>query len=105
MPQISSRGFDTIEAKEGEKLVNALERGGVDVSHRCGGQARCTTCRVLIHGEEPPMGEAERACLEEDGELGNFRLSCQIRVEGDLEVEVLMRASEKEWEPGPQVEN
>lgn len=51
------------------------------------------------------MGEAERACLEEDGELGNFRLSCQILVEGDLEVEVLMRASEKEWEPGPQVED
>lgn len=46
------------------------------------------------------MGEAERTCLEEDGELGNFRLACQIRVDRDMEVEVLMRASEKGWDPG-----
>lgn len=91
-------------APEGTKLVKALEDNGIDVSHRCGGLARCTTCRVQIHGDEPAMGEDERACLVEDGELGNFRLSCQVRVDRDLEVDVLMRASEQGWDPGPEVE-
>lgn len=96
--------FGTFPVQPGEKLVNALERHGVDVSHRCGGLARCTTCRVTIHGEEPPMNEIEHQSLEEDGVLGQFRLSCQIRVDRELHVTVLERASVKGWEPGPMVE-
>jgi ferredoxin len=102
--KVTAAGFESFEVEEGTKLVLALEQNGVDVSHRCGGQARCTTCRVAFASPEPPMGETEKQCLEEDGELGNFRLSCQVRVDQDMEVEVLMRASEKGWEPGPEVE-
>ena len=94
----------SFEVESGVKLVNALEENGVDVSHRCGGLARCTTCRVAIDGDEPPMAEAERACLEEDGVLGQFRLSCQIPVTSDLNVDVLMPVSTQSWEnPGPMV--
>lgn len=102
--RVTAEGFGSFEVEGGTKLVNALEQNGVDVSHRCGGQARCTTCRVRVNGEEPGMGQAEHDCLEEDGVLGQFRLSCQIRVESDLDVTVLMRASEQGWEPGPEVE-
>lgn len=102
--RVTAQGFGTFDVEEGTKLVLALEQNGVDVSHRCGGQARCTTCRVSFQSEEPAMGETEHQCLEEDGELGNFRLSCQIRVDRDMDVTVLMRASEKGWEPGGEVE-
>jgi ferredoxin len=98
---VRAAGFDDFEVEEGQKLVLALEENGVDVSHRCGGQARCTTCRVKFSSEEPEMGKTEHDCLEEDGELGNFRLSCQIRVDRDMDVDVLMRASKEGWEPGP----
>lgn len=101
---ITAEGFGSFAVEEGTKLVLALESNGVDVSHRCGGQARCTTCRVKFHSPEPAMGEKEHECLEEDGVLGEFRLSCQIRVDQDMHVEVLMRASEQGWEPGPEVE-
>lgn len=101
---IQAAGFEAFQAEEGTKLVNALEQNGVDVSHRCGGQARCTTCRVKFSTEEPPMNQAEHDSLEEDGVLGEFRLSCQIRIDRDMEIEVLQRASEKGWEPGPEVE-
>jgi hypothetical protein len=50
------------------------------------------------------MGETERLSLEEDGVLGQFRLSCQIRVDRDYELEVLMRASEQGWDPGVELE-
>lgn len=101
---IEAKGFDSFSTDEGTKLVLALEKAGVDVSHRCGGQAKCTTCRVKFHSSEPPMGDLEKECLVEDGVLGEFRLSCQIRVDQDMKVEVLMRASEKGWEPGGEVE-
>jgi ferredoxin len=102
MPEITAAGFPPFEAEEGQKLVLAIEGAGIDISHRCGGNARCTTCRVkFLDGEEPAMGEKEHDCLEEDGVLGQFRLSCQIRVDRPMHVEVLMRASEQGWEPGP----
>lgn len=103
MPQhdVTVEGFGTYAVEEGTKLVLALEQNGVDVSHRCGGLARCTTCRVAFSSDEPEMGSAEHDCLEEDGVLGEFRLSCQVRVDRPMSVSVLMRASEKGWEPGP----
>ncbi|MBC8064132.1 MAG: (2Fe-2S)-binding protein [Chlorobia bacterium] len=92
------------EVEEGTKLALAIEHNGIDISHRCGGNARCTTCRVKFITPEPPMGEVERQCLEEDGVLGQFRLSCQSRVHEDMEVQVLMLASEQGWDPGVELE-
>ena len=102
--KIQATGFEAFEVPEGTKLALALEQNGVDVSHRCGGQAKCTTCRVSIKGDEPAMGETERLSLEEDGVLGEFRLSCQIRVDRDMALDVLMLASEKGWDPGAELE-
>lgn len=104
MHQVTVEGFGTFPVEPGKKLVKAIEDSGVDISHRCGGQARCTTCRVKFNSEEPEMGKIEHDCLEEDGVLGEFRLSCQIRVNSDIDVTVLMRASEQGWEPGQPVE-
>lgn len=89
---------------EGTKLAYGIEQAGFDISHRCGGNARCTTCRVAFSSPEPPMGQVEKDCLEEDGVLGQFRLSCQIRVDRDMDVKVLMRASDQGWDPGVDLE-
>ena len=51
------------------------------------------------------MGDAEKDCLVEDGVLGEFRLSCQIRVDRDMSVEVLQLVSTATWDnPGGDVE-
>jgi ferredoxin len=101
---VQVKGSEPITVESGTKLVLAIEGAGIDISHRCGGLAKCTTCRVAFSSPEPEMGEVERQSLEEDGVLGQFRLACQIRVEQDMAVEVLMRASDQGWEPGPAVE-
>jgi ferredoxin len=102
---ISVEGNEPFEAAEGRKLVKAIEDAGIDISHRCGGNARCTTCRVQFSSDEPPMGEDEKNCLEEDGVLGQFRLACQIRVDRDMSVDVLMPVSTQSWDnPGGDVE-
>ncbi len=101
---VTVEGFGTYQIEEGTKLVLAIEQSGIDISHRCGGNARCTTCRVQFLSPEPPMREKEHDCLEEDGVLGQFRLSCQSRVTGPMHVKVLMLASEQGWNPGIEVE-
>ena len=103
MPTITVEGFGSFEALEGQKLVLAIEEAGVDIGHRCGGYARCTTCRVRIfEGEPEAMTQAESDKLQAAGHLGKIRLACQILVEGDMTVEPLMRVSTMGWtDPGP----
>lgn len=103
---ISVQGYEPFEVEDGTKLVKAIENSGVDISHRCGGNARCTTCRVKFSSDEPPLGEVEKDCLVEDGVLGEFRLSCQIRIDQDMSVQVLMPVSAADWDnPGGDVED
>ena len=94
----------TFEVEKGRRLVKAIGEAGVDVGHRCGGQARCTTCRVRFQeGEPDEMTRAEYLKLSERDLLGQFRLSCQILAEDDMKVEVLMRAQEAGWaDAGPE---
>lgn len=96
--QVTVTGNPPFNVEAGTKLALALEQAGYDISHRCGGNARCTTCRVAFKTDEPPMAEAEHDCLEEDGVLGQFRLACQIRVDREMEVEVLMPVSTASWD-------
>ena len=109
MPTINAetaQGSKTIEGTPGRRLVLVLEDGGVDILHRCGGNARCTTCRVeVLDGSAPPMGETELECLTLRGALEEgFRLSCQIRVAGDMHVKVLKQVSTEGMDSGPRPE-
>jgi len=98
MPKITAEtatGRVAFEAEVGRKLVLCLEDNGVDILHRCGGNARCTTCRVeILSGDPGEIGEAEHAILASKSDLGDHtRLSCQVRLHDDLHVRVMRQAS------------
>lgn len=107
MPKVEAEtaaGAQTFEAAEGRKLVLALKDGGIDILHRCGGNAKCTTCRVeVLEGDAGEVQDAERERLaRETGLAENTRLSCQVRVAGDLRVRVLRQLSTSGLpDPGP----
>ena len=103
MPTVTIRGEKAIAVEPGKKLVLAIEDAGIDILHRCGGNARCTTCRVeVLDGSVPSMGEIEKERLAREGDLApNIRLSCQIRVESDVEVRVINRSLQAGIPPGP----
>ena len=100
---VTATGTEVIDAPEGKKLVLVLEDAGIDILHRCGGNARCTTCRVeVLEGEPAPMGELERNRLAMEAELAdNVRLSCQIHVNNNLKVRVINQASVRGMDAGP----
>jgi ferredoxin len=102
MPTVTVEGEKSFEVDPGKKLVLAIEDAGIDILHRCGGNARCTTCRVqIIEGHPNPMTDIEQERLAREAALGpDIRLSCQIRVESDLTVRVLQRAGATGLSPG-----
>ncbi len=106
MPRITAEtanGQLAFECDENKKLVLCLEDNEVDILHRCGGNARCTTCRVeVLSGDPGPIGEPEKAILATKTDLGEHtRLSCQVRLIDDLHVRVIRQASVEGIDAGP----
>lgn len=92
MPQITVEGVGSFDVPAGKRLVNALtDEASVDQLHACGGNARCTTCRVeFVAGEPERMTVAEKSVLTAKGVSG-VRLSCQIPCDGDMTVRIISR--------------
>jgi ferredoxin len=92
VPKLTVEGVGTFEVPQGKRLVLALrEEAQTDQLHACGGQSRCTTCRVeFVAGEPTAMTAAEQALLAARG-LTGVRLSCQMTCEHDATVRVISR--------------
>lgn len=92
MPKLLVEGVGEVEVPQGKRLVLALEdEARVDQLHACGGNARCTTCRVeFLSGEPDQMTTAEKSVLAARG-LTGVRLSCQILCDHDMSVRAISR--------------
>src|SRR5215471_10171922 len=92
MPKLTVEGVGTFDVPEGKRLVLALEDDAkIDQLHACGGNARCTTCRVEFVAREPEqMTVAEKTVLASRG-LSGVRLSCQIVCDHDMAVRAISR--------------
>ena len=103
MPKLTVEGFGTFEIADNKRLVLAIEQDAhVDILHACGGNARCTTCRVeFIDGEPDAQTAAEKERLAARG-LTGVRLSCQILCDHDMAVRAISRlAGSGRPDPGP----
>src|SRR4030081_114933 len=92
MPKLTVEGSGTFEVPQGKRLVLALmDEAKDDQLHACGGNARCTTCRVeFVAGEPDMMTAAEKSVLAARG-LTGVRLSCQIVCDHDMSVRAISR--------------
>ena len=103
MPKLNVEGVGAFDVPLNKRLVLALEQdAGIDQLHACGGNARCTTCRVeFIEGEPERRTKAEIAALERRG-LTGVRLSCQMLCDHDMSVRAISRlAGSGRPDPGP----
>jgi ferredoxin len=95
MPKLTIEGSDPVEVPAGKRLINALiDEAKVDQLHACGGNARCTTCRVqFVAGEPDKITEAEKSLLVARGLLTHpgLRLSCQIQCDADMTLKIISR--------------
>jgi ferredoxin len=104
MPKITVVDFmgtveKEFEVEKGTKLLKALIDQGVDLVHTCGGNAKCTTCRVNIDVGTPTketVAQKELFAKRVSWGLPQFSaprmfLSCQLLVEHDMEVSPMER--------------
>jgi len=73
----------------GTTILEAIMKANIDHIHVCGGNARCTTCRVYIMDGLSnclPRNEQEKLLAEKLGFPDNIRLSCQTRIIGNITI-------------------
>jgi ferredoxin len=92
VPKVEVEGVGSFDVPGGKRLVLAIEEdAGVDILHRCGAYAKCTTCRIeYLEGEPERMTRAELEVLRSRDLLGQVRLSCQAVCDHDVKVRPLM---------------
>lgn len=92
MPRLTVEGVGEFEVPQDKRLVLALtDEAGIDQLHACGGNARCTTCRVeFVAGAPKQMTAAEKNVLAARG-LTGVRLSCQILCDHGMTVRAISR--------------
>jgi len=77
-------------------LLEASRAIGFPHAAVCGGQGRCSTCRVKLSGPGmamlPPPSDSEAAVLERIAAPPGVRLACQVTPVGDLTVVPLLPA-------------
>jgi ferredoxin len=108
MPKLTVENVGEFEVPADKRLVLALEdEAKVDQLHACGGNARCTTCRVVfLAGEPENMTAAEKSVLAARG-LAGVRLSCQILCDHDMTVRAVSRlagSGRKDVGPRPEAD-
>lgn len=95
MPRITILPLQrTVEAADGETIMEAAWSDGLYWPTTCGGQGICTSCACTVESGEQnldAMGRSEaRTLTDELGEATvkarRVRLACQARVHGDVTV-------------------
>jgi len=87
-----------IEVEPGGKLLGALASEGIFVSSACGGGGTCAQCLVKINSGGGDILPTERNHINRGEAREGYRLSCQVAVKHDMDVEVPAEAFEtKKW--------
>jgi class 3 adenylate cyclase/hemoglobin-like flavoprotein len=82
-----SGGDRVLVAQPGQTLLAASLAAGVPHVHECGGNARCSTCRVLVIEGARNLSPRESQELKLAKRLGfqdDIRLACQAKVNGPV---------------------
>lgn len=95
MPHISYLPDNLIIEVDAETtILQASLQNGIPHTHVCGGNARCSTCRVVVlEGAElclAPRNEREQLLAERLHFAPMIRLACQTQVQGDIKVRRLV---------------
>ncbi|MBV6633541.1 MAG: NADH:ubiquinone reductase (Na(+)-transporting) subunit F [Alphaproteobacteria bacterium] len=96
---ITINGEKTISVPAGGKLLQTLAGQSLFVPSACGGGGTCAQCRVKIHSGGGSILPTEESHITKREASCGDRLSCQVTVKQDMEVEVPEEVfGVKKWE-------
>ena len=92
----------TVSVPRGWTVLEASRAFHIPHAAMCGGQARCSTCRVRVTAGEkfcPPPKEPELATLHQIQATRDIRLGCQLRPRGSISVVPLVQIEQRNYRP------
>ena len=96
--QITVNGQKELSVPVGGKLLGCLSDNGIFVSSACGGGGTCAQCKVVVGEGGGDILPTERSHINNRDARDGVRLSCQVAVKHDMEVEVPPEVFEtKKW--------
>jgi Na+-transporting NADH:ubiquinone oxidoreductase subunit F len=96
---IKINGEKNIKVPAGGKLLQALAAEKLFVPSACGGSGTCAQCKVKIHSGGGSILPTEEGLISKRDASCGSRLSCQVAVKQDMEIEVPEEVfGVKKWE-------
>jgi adenylate cyclase len=83
----------TVDVERNSTVLDAAQQHNIPLTSICGGNARCTTCRIVITSgadNTQPLTEKEQNVSNQLGFEPMIRLACQTHVCGDIDVRRLV---------------
>ncbi|WP_448211450.1 NADH:ubiquinone reductase (Na(+)-transporting) subunit F [Colwellia sp. MEBiC06753] len=78
----------SVTTEAGGKLLGALASKGIFIPSACGGGGTCGQCRVHVHSGGGDILPTEQGHITKREAKEGCRLSCQVAVKQDMEIEV-----------------
>ena len=96
---ITVNGSNVIEVEQGDTVMNSLNDNGIHLPSACGGKASCGQCKLQVLRGGGEILDSEKPHFSRKEIKDNWRLGCQVKVKGDMEVKVPEEVmGVKEWE-------
>ncbi len=86
--KIVINGGEPLEVAGGDPLLASLKGRGIFIPSACGGRGSCGLCKVKILEGAGPLLPTETPHLSEQEVAESVRLSCQVKVQRDLRLEI-----------------
>ncbi|MBN1798516.1 MAG: 2Fe-2S iron-sulfur cluster binding domain-containing protein [Spirochaetales bacterium] len=81
-------GKKVVTVKGGAPLLSSLAEHDIFLPSACGGRATCGVCKVKIKSDVGPYLPTELPFMTQGEKQKNIRLSCQVKVKANLELEI-----------------
>ncbi len=96
---IDINGDRKLTASSGKSLLSTMADNNVFLSSACGGKGSCGQCRIQVEEGGGEILPTEAVHFTRKEIKNNWRLACQVKVKGDMAIEVPAAALDvKEWE-------
>jgi Na+-transporting NADH:ubiquinone oxidoreductase subunit F len=96
---ITINGKDKLEVEQGSSLLSTLAAKGIYLPSACGGKGSCGQCKCQVVSGGGEILDSERGHFTRKQIKEGYRLGCQCKVKGDLEIAVEDSVmGVKEWE-------
>ncbi len=86
--KIKINGDKELDVEGGSSLLGTLVEQKIFIPSACGGRGSCGLCKLKVLSGAGEVLPTEEPYLDKDEIANNVRLSCQVKIRNDIEIEI-----------------